>query len=201
MIYSPAIGRRDDSVRLRVARTLGHAVDGAGWPRVDRITIELPHVVAALTPLLGRVTAIEVNWPPLQRPPNLNLPGWEGKPQHVMTASGVDASAKLLIIPGRVTAIEVNWPPLQRPPNLNLPGWEGKPQHVMTASGVDASAKLLIIPYATRGALALMVLRLAANLPVDPADRETPAFLTAGSILLAAQQQCTPIKADYPRRK
>lgn len=154
MIYSPAIGRRDDSLRLSVARTLGHAVDGAWWPRVDRITIELPHVVAALTPLLGRVTAIEVNWPPLQRPPN-----------------------------------------------LNLPGWQGKPQHVMTASGDDASAKLLIIPYSTRGALALMVLRLAANLPVDPADRETPAFLTAGSILLAAQQQCTPIQADYPRRK
>ena len=154
MIYSPAIGRRDDSVRLSVARTLGHAVDGAWWPRVDRITIELPRVVAALTPLLGRVTAIDVNWPPLQRPPN-----------------------------------------------LNLPGWKGRSQHVMTVSGEDASAKLLIIPYATRAALALMVLRLAAKLHIDPADRETPAFLAAGSIVLAAQQQCTPIQADCYRRK
>jgi Family of unknown function (DUF5994) len=150
MIHPAAIGRRDDSVRLSVASRLGHAVDGAWWPRVDRITLELPGVVAALTPLLGRITAIDVNWPSLQRPPDLN------------------------------------WP-----------GWKGKPQHVMTVSGDEARAKLLIIPYATRGALALMVLRLAANLPIDPADRETPAFLTAGSILLAAQQQCAPIKADY----
>jgi hypothetical protein len=154
MIHSVAIGRRDDSVRLSVARTLGHAVDGAWWPRVDRITIELPQVVAILTPLLGRITTINANWPPLQRPPDLN------------------------------------WP-----------GWKAKPPHVITVSGDDASAKLLIIPYATRGALALMVLRCAANLPIDSADRETPAFLTAVSIVLAAQQQCTPIKADYTKGK
>lgn len=149
MIHSATTRRRDDSVRLSVDRTLGRAVDGAWWPRVDRITIELPSVVAALTPLLGRITAIDVNWPPLQRPPD-----------------------------------------------LNLPGWQGKPQHVITVSGDDASAKLLIIPYATRGALALMVLRRAANLFIDPADRETPAFRTAGTIVLAAQQQCAPIRAD-----
>lgn len=152
MINSASIGRRDDSVRLSVARTLGRALDGAWWPRVDRITLELPRVIAVLTPLLGRVTAIDVNWPPLQRPPD-----------------------------------------------MNLPGWKGKPQHVMTVSGSDANANLLIIPYATRAALALMVLRLAANLPIDPADRETPAFLSAGSIVLAAQQQCAPIKADYAK--
>jgi Family of unknown function (DUF5994) len=154
MIHSAAIGRRDDSIRLSVSRTLGRAVDGAWWPRVDRITIELPSVVAALRPLLGRVTSIDVNWPPLQRPPD-----------------------------------------------LNLPGWQGKPQHVMTVCGDDASAKLLIIPYATRGALALMVLRLAAKLPIEAGDRETPAYLAAGSILLAAQQQCAPIKADHTREK
>jgi hypothetical protein len=71
----------------------------------------------------------------------------------------------------------------------------------MTFSGGDASAKLLIVPYATRGALALMVLRRAAHLPVDPADRETPAFLTAGSILLAAQQQCTATKGGKPTQE
>jgi hypothetical protein len=35
----------------------------------------------------------------------------------------------------------------------------------------------------------LMVLRCAADLPIDPADRDKPAFLTAGSILRAAQRQ------------
>jgi uncharacterized protein DUF5994 len=151
MIHAAATGRRDNPVRLCVARTLGHAVDGAWWPRVDRITNELPQVVAMLTPLLGHINSINVNWPPLQRPPALN------------------------------------WP-----------GWQSKPQHVMTVSGDDASARILIIPYATRGALALMVLRRAANLPIDPIDRDTSAFLTAGSILLAAQQQCAATRDGHP---
>jgi hypothetical protein len=69
----------------------------------------------------------------------------------------------------------------------------------MTVSG-DASANLLVIWYATHSSLALMVLRRAARLPIDPADRETPAFATAGSILLAAQQQCAAAKAG-PIRK
>lgn len=49
---------------------------------------------------------------------------------------------------------------------------------------------LLIVPYATYSGLALMVLRRAAGLPVDAKDRDKPAFLTAGSILQAARQQC-----------
>jgi Family of unknown function (DUF5994) len=126
-----------------VARPLGHDIDGAWWPRADRIANELPHLVAVLTPLLGHITSINVNWPPLQRPPDLNCRGW----QH-------------------------------------------KPERGMTVNGDDATANLLIIPYATHSAPALMVLRRAANLPINPADREKPAFLTACSILLAAQQQC-----------
>lgn len=90
---------------------------------------------------------------------------------------------------GDITSINVNWPPLQRPPDFNWPGWEHKRQHVMTVSGGDACANLLIIPYATYSALALMLLRCAANLPIDLADREKPAFLAACSILRAADQQ------------
>ena len=129
-------------IRLSVARELGRDIDGAWWPRADRITSELPNLVAVLTPLLGDITSINVNWPPLQRPPDFN------------------------------------WP-----------GWEQKRQHVMTVSGTHACANLLIIPFATNSALALMVLRCAADLPVEPADRDKPAFLTAGSILRAAQLQ------------
>ena len=151
MIYPVASWRQADPVRLCVGRSLGHDIDGAWWPRAVRIANELPHLVAVLTPLLGHITSINVNWPPLQPPPDLNWVGW----QH-------------------------------------------KPQHVITVNGDDATANLLIIPYATHSALALMVLRRAANLPIDPADREKPAFLTAGSILLAAQQQCIATKTDNP---
>ncbi len=135
--------RRANPVRLSVARELGRAIDGAWWPRADRITNELPELVAVLTPLLGDVGAINVNWPPLQRPPDLN---WSG--------------------------------------------WERKRQHVMTVVGGDARVNLLIIPYATYSALALMVLRCAANLPVEANDQTKPAFLTARAVLRAAHQQC-----------
>jgi NADH:ubiquinone oxidoreductase subunit 5 (subunit L)/multisubunit Na+/H+ antiporter MnhA subunit len=59
----------------------------------------------------------------------------------------------------------------------------------MTLSGTDGSANLLIIAYSTHSALALMVMRCAANLPIDAADRDKNAFATAGSILRVAQQQ------------
>jgi hypothetical protein len=149
MIPPPGLRRRANPVRLSVARELGQDIDGAWWPRADRITNELPDLVAALTFRLGDVTAINVNWPALQRPPDFNWPGWEGKRQHVMTVKG----------------------------------W-------------TACANLLIIPYATHSALAIMVLRLAADLPIAAVDREKPAFLTAGSILRAAQQQRASANSD-----
>lgn len=129
-----------------MARELGRDIDGAWWPRVDRLTNELPHLVEALTPRLGDITSINVNWPPLQRPPDFN------------------------------------WP-----------GWEHKRQHVITLSGVAACVNLLVIPYATYSALALMVLRRAADLPVDPADQAKRAYLAANSIVLAAQRQCETV--------
>jgi hypothetical protein len=134
--------RSANPIRLSVAHELGGDIDGAWWPRVDRMTVELPNLIGALTPLVGDITSINVNWPPLQRPPDFN------------------------------------WP-----------GWEHKPQHVMTVNGGDARVNLLIIPYATYSGLALMVLRRAAGLPITPADRDKPAFLTAGSILQAAAKQ------------
>jgi Family of unknown function (DUF5994) len=125
-----------------VSCELGRDIDGAWWPRVDRMTNELPNLVETLTPLLGEIVSINVNWPPLQRPPD-----------------------------------------------FNCPGWEGKRQHVITVNGCDACAKLLVIPYATYSGLALMVMRRAANLSIEPADQGKPAFLMAGSILHAAHMQ------------
>jgi len=159
MTYPIRARRRANPVRVSVSGELGRDIDGAWWPRADRITNELPNLVETLTPLLGEIVSINVNWPPLQRPPD-----------------------------------------------FNCPGWEGKHQHVMTISGCDACANLLIIPYATFSGLALMVMRRAANLPIEPADRDKPAFLMAGSILHAAQMQQTrtglntdPIKRSDPR--
>jgi hypothetical protein len=142
MIHPTGGTRHARPIRLSVARDLGRDIDGAWWPRVDRITNELPNLVAILTPLLGEITSIDVNWSPLQRPPDLN------------------------------------WP-----------GWERKRQHVMTLSGTQACVNLLVISYATRSTLALMVMRCAANLPIEAADRDKAACLTAGSILRSARQQ------------
>jgi hypothetical protein len=139
----PIEGRRQSNpIRLSVAHELGRDIDGAWWPRADRITNELPNLVAALTPMLGAIASINVNWPPLQRPP------------------------------------DVNWP-----------GWEHRRQHVITVRGTHACANLLIISYTTHTALAIMVMRCAANLPIEATDRGKPAFVTAGSVLRAAQQQ------------
>jgi Family of unknown function (DUF5994) len=142
MSYAGATRRQANPIRLSVARKLGRDIDGAWWPRADRLTNELPELVTVLNPLLGDVASIGVNWSSLQRPPDLN------------------------------------WP-----------GWEGKRQHVMTISGARARANLLIVSYTTHSGLALMVLRLAANLPIEGADRNKPAFTVAGSVLRAAQQQ------------
>jgi hypothetical protein len=140
--YLVGCRRRANPIRLSVARELGRDIDGAWWPRADRITNELPKLVAVLTPMLGDISSISVNWPPLQRPP------------------------------------ELNWT-----------GWEHKRQHVMTVNGGDACANLLIVSYATYSALAVMVLRCAANLPIEAGDRAKPAFVIAGSILRAAHEQ------------
>lgn len=142
MSFAVRTRRQATPIRLSVARELGRDIDGAWWPRADRITNELPELVAVLTPLLGDVTSINVNWSSLQRPPDFN------------------------------------WP-----------GWEGKRQHVMTVNGANACANLLIVSYATHSGLALMVLRRAANLPIEGADRVKPAFILADSILRAAEQQ------------
>jgi Family of unknown function (DUF5994) len=142
MTYPFGSRGRTTPVRISVGRELGRDIDGAWWPRADRMTNELPDVVAMLTPLLGTIASIDVNWPHLQRPPDFN------------------------------------WP-----------GWEQKRQHVMTLRGEAATANLLIVPFTTHTALAVMVLRCAADLPIDTVDQQKSVFATAGSILRAAQQQ------------
>lgn len=108
------------------------------------------------------------------------------RPHHQRTARTCRGADTLL---GDICSVNVNWPPLQRPPDFNWHGWEHKRQHVMTFIGSEARVNLLVVPYTTYSALALMVLRRAAGLPVEAKDRDKPAFVTAGSILQAARQQ------------
>jgi Family of unknown function (DUF5994) len=149
MIHPLVARRRAAPIRLSLSNELGHDIDGAWWPRTDRIGGELPELVVALSARLGEITGMNVNWPPLQRPPDLNWQGWQQRQQHVITING----------------------------------WE-------------TCANLLIIPYATNSTLALMMLRRAANLSVDPAHCDTAPFHTAGSILYAARQQRAADRKD-----
>jgi Family of unknown function (DUF5994) len=87
---------------------------------------------------------------------------------------------------GEIIKIGVNWSSLEGPPDLNWHGWQGKHQHVMTISGSTGRANLLVVPHLTRTALAVMVLRRAAGLPIDPAHQDTVVFQTADSIVRGA---------------
>lgn len=92
---------------------------------------------------------------------------------------------------GDIIGINVNWPTSQGPPKLDSYGWEAKRQHVMTVTGSAASATLLIVPCRTDTALAVLVLRRAAGLPIDPLHLDTPACRTADGVLRAARAQTT----------
>jgi hypothetical protein len=142
---SAAERRMSGPVRLTVATELGHGIDGAWWPRTVRMALELPELIHVLGPRLGEI--VDIN---------------------------------------------VNWTTLQRPPDFNALGWEGKQQHVITLVGRDARVSLLVVPYPTSTALAVMVLRRAADLPILSDHRDTQVFRTADSIVRAARNENAP---------
>lgn len=90
---------------------------------------------------------------------------------------------------GKVVDVGLNWSPLHNPPNLNWRDWRTKPQHIIAVGGSEASANLLIVPSTTNSALANMVLRRAAGLPVEPRRGEDTMLQTAEEILTAARRQ------------
>jgi hypothetical protein len=105
---------------------------------------------------------------------------------------------------GQVLDIGLNWSPLEGVPDLDLlnrrgvaatPGRETRRFRVMTLTGSQARANLLVVPCRTSTALAVMLLRLAADLPVMYAHQHTSAFETAGVIVTAARAQDAPIAA------
>lgn len=88
---------------------------------------------------------------------------------------------------GQITHIDVNWSSLQSQPDLNWHWYQGVNPHVMTVEGRDASAKILVIPHRTAVALAVMLMRRAAGLPIDAAHRGSRACETAECIVRAAR--------------
>jgi len=88
---------------------------------------------------------------------------------------------------GPVDDININWSSLQGLPDLDWDVWRGIHRHVMTIRGRDARANLLIVPYRTGAALAIMVLRQAAGLAIDPEHRNTRAFQSADCIVRRAR--------------
>ena len=105
---------------------------------------------------------------------------------------------------GPVIDIGVNWSPLQGVQDLDLlnrrgvaatPGQEKRQLRIMTITGSRAEAHLLVVPFHTSNALAVMLLRLAADLPVLYQHQHTEAFQTAGLIVQAAREQHSPTTA------
>ena len=97
---------------------------------------------------------------------------------------------------GEVIDIGVNWSPLDGVPDLDslsrvaaIPGHQVRHVRVMTVTGRRARVKLLVIPPRTTRALAVMVLRQAAALPILPMHLDTAACRAADDIVQAARSQ------------
>jgi hypothetical protein len=98
---------------------------------------------------------------------------------------------------GRIVDIAVNWSTLTSSPDLDSlncsrlahPGRAAGPQRIMTVSGAKGPARLMVIPCRTSVTLALMVLRRAADLPIEHTDRNTPTFAAAEHIVRAARAE------------
>ena len=97
---------------------------------------------------------------------------------------------------GQIIDISVNWSSLAGSPDLdslNRPRVADPArainQRLMTITGSKGLAKLMVIPSRTSVALAVMVLRRAADLRVTHAERNTDAFLTADHIVRAARAE------------
>ena len=106
MTSEPAGRRLSSPVRFTLATELGDGLDGAWWPHSASIARELPELIEALREPLGQVVDIGLNWSPLEGVPDLDLlnrrgvaatPGRETRRFRVMTITGSDARANLLV--------------------------------------------------------------------------------------------------------
>lgn len=103
-------------VRVVLARDLAGPLDGAWWPHTASIADELPELIGAISPRLGEIRAISINWSSLEGSPDLDALNTVTRMaatrtvghQRLMTISGAKASAGLLVVPCRTsTALAV----------------------------------------------------------------------------------------------
>jgi hypothetical protein len=104
-------------IRLTLVSEPGGALDGGWWPYTPSVAQELPELIEALERPLGQIVDIGVNWSSLDGVPDLDslhyrgnaaVPGRNARPQRVMTVTGSDARARLLVVPCRTsTALAV----------------------------------------------------------------------------------------------
>lgn len=102
---------------------------------------------------------------------------------------------------GQVVDISVNWSALAGTPDLDKMNWRVGPvvadkstshHRVMTVTGSRSRVRLLIVPCRTSTALAVMVLRQAARLPIMPIHLDTDACRLADGIVRAARAENQP---------
>lgn len=102
---------------------------------------------------------------------------------------------------GKVVDIAVNWSPLQGTPEFvpassqfakPLPGQKAREHRIIAVAGSHGAAKLLVVPPRTSRALAVMVLRQAAALPIHFGHVDTTACQIAAEIVRVARTQCGP---------
>jgi hypothetical protein len=98
---------------------------------------------------------------------------------------------------GEVIDINVNWSSLEGAPNLNalpargiLPGQKARQKRVIAVTGKTASANLLVVPSSTSRALAVMILRQAADLPIEYRHQDSTACRAAAEIVHTARTEC-----------
>lgn len=98
---------------------------------------------------------------------------------------------------GDIVDISVNWSSLHGTPDLNvapargrLPGEKVRAKRVITVTGRDARTNLLIVPANTSRALAVMILRHAASLPVQFLHQDSDAYRAAADIVFTARAEC-----------
>lgn len=109
-----------------------------------------------------------------------------------------DLIAALRPMLGNVVDIDLNWSVLDGLPNLDALHWRGNAavlgrlgnrQRVMTVIGARDRTRLLVVPSQTSAALAVMLLRRAARLPILPVHQHTEAFDVADGIVRSVYAQ------------
>ncbi|MGI9123632.1 MAG: DUF5994 family protein [Mycobacterium sp.] len=99
--------RTASPVRLSLCKALGGEIDGAWWPRTGSMVRELPDLIEALYPALGKVVDISLNWSAGSATPVLSTMapattariGWDAPRHRLMCVTGSGALARILVVP------------------------------------------------------------------------------------------------------